>query len=122
MKHFIRTGFGISKNSIQWDEDNNAGELGQGNGGASVSWYSHMLPLEKAYESETRHVVQYSNPDNTRQFFQWLVGFVDDNSIIFKLENLGYSNAAETMLIAAKQCMEIWQRLVHITGGGTRIE
>ena len=70
MKHFIRTGFGISKNSIQWDEDNNAGELGQGNGGASVSWHSHMLPLEKAYESETRHVVQYSNPDNTRQFFQ----------------------------------------------------
>ena len=76
-----------------------------------------MLPLEKAYESETGRGVEYSNPDKTRRFFQWLVGFVDDNTILIKLERLGYDDPAATMLKEAKKCMEIWQRLVHITGG-----
>ena len=76
-----------------------------------------MLPPETTYEAETGHRIKYTNPDNTRHLFQWLVGFVDDNSIIIKLENLGYTNAVETMIVAAKQYMEIWQRSVHITGG-----
>ena len=117
MKHLIRTGFGISEEHLQWNEENDAGGLGQGNGGASVSCHSHMLPLETSYEAKTGQGVEYTNPGNTIHFFQWLVGFVDDNSIILKLENLGYTYAAETMLVAAKQYMEIWQRLVHITGG-----
>ena len=32
MKHFIRTGFGISQGHLQWDEENNAGGLRQDNG------------------------------------------------------------------------------------------
>ena len=36
---------------------------------------------------------------------------------MLKLENLGYEDAAPTMLAAAKRCLEVWQRLVHITGG-----
>ena len=122
IKHHIRTGFGISKNTLQWDETNNNGGLGQGNGGASVSWHSHMLPLEKAYERETGNGVAYTNPDSSRNFFQWLVGFVDDNSLMFKMENLGYQDAATTLINAAKQCMEIWQRLVHITGGELELD
>ena len=65
MRHYICTGFGISDRYIQWANDNNAGGLGQDSGGASVSWYSHMLPLENAYETETGHGVEYTNPDNT---------------------------------------------------------
>ena len=117
MRHYLRTGFGISEEYLQGDKTSNPGGLGQGNGGACVSWHSHMLTLEKAYERETGHSVTYNNPDNTRTFCQWLVGFVDDNSIMLKLENLGYEDAAPTMLEAAKRCLEVWQRLVHITGG-----
>ena len=87
--------------------ENNFGDLGQCNGGASVSWYSHMLHLEKAYEEETEKVVEYHNPDKPRRFFQWFVGFVDDNSIMLKLEYLGYDNSATCMIAATKKCMEI---------------
>ena len=76
-----------------------------------------MLPLEKSYEAETGRGVEYSNPKKTDVFFQWLVGFVDDNTFLIKLEKLGYQNPNEVMLKEAKRCMEIWQRLVHITGG-----
>ena len=61
-----------------------------------------MLPLEEAYERETRNGVEYKNPDKTRKFFQWLAGFVDDNSLMFKMENLGYQDAATTLINATK--------------------
>ena len=46
MTHLIRTGFGISATTLQWDEHNNNRGLVQGNGGAIGSWHSHMLALE----------------------------------------------------------------------------
>ena len=106
MKHKIRTGFGISSSFLQWDKKCNSGGIGQGNGGASTSWHSHMLPLEKAYEAETGRGVEYSNPDKTRRFFQWLVGYVDDNTILIKMERLGYDDPAVSMMKEAKKCME----------------
>ena len=118
MKHHIRTSFGISEEFLQWSKKVNPGGLGQGNGGAGVGWHSHMLVLEKAYEMTTGHKVHFENPDSTREFCQWLVGFVDDNSLLLKLENLGYDSPADKMMAAAKECLETWQRLVHISGGG----
>ena len=40
MKHHIRTNFGISKDTIQWDQKSNPGGLGKYNGGSYVSWHS----------------------------------------------------------------------------------
>ena len=70
MEHVLRTGFGISEGSIKWDATANPGGIGQGNGAGPVSWHSHMLPLEQAYEEETGQPVDYSNPDSTRLFSQ----------------------------------------------------
>ena len=117
MKHFIRTGFGISEEYLIWDLINNPGGLGQGNGGGPTSFHSLMLPLEKAYEAETGHGVAYTNPDSSRKFFQWLISYVDDNTILVKMENLGYEDTAQKMIGVAKKCLGIWQKLVHITGG-----
>jgi len=72
-----------------------------------VSWHRHILPLEKAYESETG--VEYVNLDSTRQFSQWSVVFVDDNSILIKMENLGYADSAGKILKVAKRCLEVCQ-------------
>ena len=63
-----------------------------------------MLVLEKDYDMITRNKVHYVNPNSTNEFCQWLVGFVDDNSILFKLENLGYDYPVEIMVISAKEC------------------
>ena len=37
---------------------------------------------------------------------------------MLKLEKLGHDGTVQLMLDAAKRCLEVWQRLVHITGGG----
>ena len=91
--------------------------IGQGNGGGLVSWHSHMLPLEIAYSNETGQKVDFSNPDSTRTFSQWLIGFVDDNTLLIKLYNLGFDAPVESLLEAAIACLGVWKRLIHITGG-----
>lgn len=53
----------------------------------------------------------------THTLCQWLVGFADNNSIMLKLENMGYEDTAQPMLEAMKRCLEVWHRLVHIMGG-----
>ena len=58
---YLKDIYNGTKTTMQEDWDKETG-------GASVSWHSHMLPLEKAYEMETGHGVEYSNPDNTRNF------------------------------------------------------
>ena len=73
MKHYLRTGFGVSAEHLLCDLLNNPGGLGQGNGGGPTSFHCLMLPLEKAYEKETGHRVAYTNPYSSRIFFQWLI-------------------------------------------------
>ena len=95
MEHMLRTGFGVSAGSIKWDATTNPGGIGQGNGAGPVSFHSHMLPLEQAYEEETGQHVEYSNPDSTRLFSQWLIGFVDDNTLLMQLNGLGFEAPVE---------------------------
>ena len=70
-----------------------------------------MLPLEHVYEQETGHGVEYTNPYSSHLIFRWLVGFVNDNSILIKLENSVYKDTVGKILEAAKRCLEVWQRL-----------
>lgn len=81
--------------------------------GVGIAICSYLKILMK-YESGN---VEHSNLDSTRIFCQWLVDFVDDTSIMLNLENLGYYSSAHNMLEAAIYFMEVWQRLVHISGG-----
>lgn len=57
-----------------------------------------MIPIEKAYEAEICNRFEYTNLDKLQQFFQWLVRFMDDNSILLKIENFSYDNYAYIML------------------------
>ena len=60
--------------------------------------------------------MHYTNPESSRKN-QWLISYVDDNTILVKLENLGYENTAEKMIEVAKKYLSTWKRLVHVTGG-----
>ena len=118
MKHRIRTGFGISEESIFWTEFQNLGGIGQGNGAGPISWHSHCLVLVIAYKIMTNERVVFTNPDSSKKFIQWLVGYVDDNTLLTKLNEKEFSpNAHPELIKKAKICLEIWQCLIHITGG-----
>ena len=75
-----------------------------------------MLTLEQAYAAEKGQTVDYSKPDSTRLFSQWLIGFVDDNTLLMKLYNLGFDAPVKKLLEAARKGLGVWKRLIHITG------
>ena len=106
--HFIYTSFGVSLEYLIWGLINNPEVLGQGNGGGPASFRSLMLPLEKAYKYEINHGVDYTNPDSTMRFSQWIISHVDNNTILVKLENLGYKDTAEQMIVVTCKCLGIW--------------
>ena len=123
MKHFIRTGYGISELYILWSLTQNLGGLGQGNGAGPISWHSHMLPLIKAYEDMVGDAVTFVSPDKTRNFKKWLIGYVDDNTIFAKMNDVKFNpHAASELIRIAKGCLEAWQELIHITGGELEID
>ena len=123
MKHYIRTSYGISEGHIIWDKINNIGGLGQGNGAGPASWHSHMLVLVYIYEQMTSHRVRFTDPNCVEHFSQWLVGYVDDNTILATIpSDIFQPNKAPDLITMAKECIEIWQRIIHITGGELEIE
>lgn len=101
----------------------NLGGLGQGNGAGPSSWHSHCLVLVKAYEIMTNERVTFQNPQSRRKFIQWLVGYVDDNTLLTKLESTNFiPQASHEMIKKAQNCLEVWQCLIHITGGEIELE
>ena len=60
--------------------------------------------------------MNFSNPDSTCLFSKWLIGFVDDNILIMKLDNPGFEAPVEQLLEVATKGLGVWKRLIHITG------
>ena len=83
-------------------------------------WHSHMLLLEKAYKSETGYRVEYTNFNNTRLFFQWLVLFVDDNTTYQTCKPRAYKSSGENVT----GCQKVHGNLVTVgtyCGGGLEL-
>ena len=71
----------------------------------------------------TNERVVFTNPDSTKKFIQWIVGYVDDNTLLTQIEGDRFlPNATKKLIEKAKRCLEIWQCLVHITGGELELE
>ena len=123
MWHKVRTAAGILEGAIKWDEVVNHGGIGQGNGAGPQSYHSQLLPQVEAYEAMTDQGLRFSNPDGTLNFFQWLIGFVDDNTILLMLKDPSFaSSKIEELLEETKRCIDVWQRLVVIAGGEIEIK
>ena len=123
MKHAIRTSFGITKEVISNDGENNLGGIGQGAGDGPSSWHSHMLPLIDAFEELIPHRATFISPDKKIIISQWLIGFVDDNTIIFTMKDTHFKAAIEEKLMEmADEVLDTWQKLVVITGGDIELD
>ena len=123
MKHAIRTSFGITKEVISNDGENNLGGIGQGAGNGPSSWHSHMLPLIDAFEELIPHRATFISPDEKFIISQWLIGFVDDNTIIFTMKDTHFKATIEEKLMEmADEVLDTWQKLVVITGGEIELD
>ena len=108
MKHAIKTTYGITCETISADGDNKLGGIGQGSGEGPVSWHSQMLALIDSYEELIPHRAFFTSPDKTLKITQWLVGFVDDNTIVFTIKDpLFARDNIQNLFNMANECLEV---------------
>ena len=88
-----------------------------------MCWHSHMLVMMEAYEKKVPYRATFCSPDKSITLEQWLVGFVDDNTIVFTLKDLSFNIDNVTNLFSmADECLATWQKLVVITGGDIELD
>ena len=107
--------------SVIQDRENNPGGIGQGSDGGPQGYHSHLIAKVKADESLTDQCIKFNNPDGSFGFLQWLVGFVDDNSILLSVTKKDFTKSMiDEILSECKKCIGLWQKLVVIAGGDLR--
>ena len=68
-----------------------------------------MLPLEIAYEKMSKDNVTFYNPTRTQELKQWVVRFVDNNTLMAKINDRAFQlDAAHKLIEMAKSNLEIW--------------
>ena len=124
MQHAIRTSFGVTENIFKCDESNRLGGIGQGSGDGTVCWHSHMLPLIDAFEELIPHRTHFCIPDQSlKKIQQWLIGFVDNNTIVFTYKDRLFDPATvEKLFKMADEVLDTWKKLVVITGGDIELD
>ena len=72
-----------------------------------------MEPLIIAYAKDSRGF-SFKDPGHLLHFLQWVVGYVDDNSLILTFRD---GEPIEEVLQEAQTALASWQKLLQITGG-----
>ena len=118
MKHFVKTANGISEDYIEASDSLPLSGSGEGNGGGPICWHAHMEPLLQAYAANNPGF-SFEDPAQAIHFIQWVIGYVDDNSLILTFR--GNQTTAEA-LSAAQAALTSWRKLLQITGGDLALE
>ena len=99
MEHTICTGFVISKNSINWGNRSNLEERDRTKmlrrGGDSCK--NRMILIWVTNVKATGQKVDCSDPNSTLKIKKWLIGFVDDNTFLIKLDDLGFDASVDRL-------------------------
>ena len=77
-----------------------------------------MEPLIAAYAKNNKGF-SFSDSAHLVHFLQWVVGYVDDNSLILTFRD---GQNIEEVLSEAKKALSSWQKLLQLTGGDLALE
>ena len=113
MKHKILTANGESIITIINTLPLKLGGTGQGSAGSGPSWHCHMEPLLDALIKFSPGF-QFTDITNTIKFIQYIIGYIDDNTIVCNLPN---DTSTQILLQTATSVLQSWQRLLRHTGG-----
>ena len=113
MKHKILTAYGESINAIINTIQRKLGGTGQGSAGSRVSWHCHMEPLLAAL-SKFSPGFQFVDVTKTIEFMQYIIGYIDDNTIMCNLPN---NITTDVLLQTGTSVLQSWQRFLRHTGG-----
>ena len=89
--------------------------VGQGNGCGPKSWLSNDTVIGEAYQEATKAGIRISNPDGSKTFFQYKISYVDDNKLLYELQEIDFSAVQNIQQLIND--LECWAFMVHASGG-----
>jgi hypothetical protein len=117
-KHHIKTGLGVSTDTIQHTETHKPQGSGQGGGASVGNWQSHNDPMILTFQDLCTGCTMLT-PDQQEQLYQWMVSFVDDNKILM---NFSPDTSIVKVYDAMKKGVSTWKEILNITGGDLELE
>ena len=117
-KHHIKTGLGVSIDTIQHTETDKPQGSGQGGGASVGNWQGHNDPMILSFQ-DLCHGCTMLTPDKRDRFEQWMVSFVDDNKILM---NFTPTTSLQDIYAAMKKGVSTWKEILNITGGELELE
>ena len=113
MKHFVKTGRGVSKDHIQAEAGHTLEGSGQGSGASVGNWQGHNEPMIRTYEQLCQPCTT-SNPDGTLRAQQWVASFIDDNKISMSFK---VGSMLERIYSCIGTGVTTWRQILRLTGG-----
>lgn len=115
MKHRIQTTAGLSPDHIQSTSDKPLEGVEKGNGCGPKSWLTNNKVVGEAYQSITKAGITISDPTGQYSFFQWKISYVDDNKLLFELQDIDFSVVPDIEELIKD--LECWAYMIHTSGG-----
>ena len=115
--HYVRTRYGISKESYKSDEDNPLFGIGQGNGAGPATWLSHSIVMFQVL-SDLNDGIVMSSPDGKIQFNSPGTGYVDDVTLGATANDEDADGEREENLIMnINTIAKYWEKMLFTNGG-----
>ena len=118
MKHYIKTGRGVSKVPIKALPGQTLEGSGQGAGASVGNWQGHNDPMIKTFEQLCQPCTMTS-PSGSDALIQWMLSFIDDNKLTMNFE---VETVIQRIYDAIRNGVQCWRDILRITGGELELE
>ena len=117
MKHHVKTKMGVSKEYIERGPHLLLEGNGQGNSALVPGWHGHNELMHSVYQKLIRGC-RIMNPQESIDFVQWLLSFVDDNKMLMSFEQ---KQTHQEIMDLCSTSLQLWEKLLNITGGALEL-
>ena len=118
MKHYIKTGRGVSKDPIKAQPGQSLEGSGQGAGSSVGNWQGHNDPMIKTFEQLCQPCT-LTSPSGADALIQWIMSFIDDNKITMNFE---VETEIQRIYESIRKGVQCWREILRITGGELELE
>ena len=115
--HYVRTRYGVSKNSFKAENMKFLHGIGQGNGAGPALWLTHLTVMFEVLSKLTTGY-QFKSPDGETNFESPGTGFVDDVTLGATANQHEERESKEASLITKiNRIASCWEKMLHTNGG-----
>jgi len=115
--HYVRTKYGISKDSYMGNENHPLFGIGQGNGAGPATWLSHSVVMFQVLSDLSDGII-FVSPDGETNFTSPGTGFVDDVTLgVTANDDDEDEDREQNVIVNITSIATYWEKMLYTNGG-----